>query len=413
MSDSWPALAVVLLISLALVGAIVWLVLGGTTYAARRPESRRRPPRHAFGRDKEAEAPSKRAAIIVNPTKFTDVAAIKRELTATSVRLGWREPLILETTADDPGTGQAEQALEAGVDLVCPLGGDGTIRSVAAALGHTRTPMGLLPRGTGNLLARNLGVPMGDVSAALEVACTGRNKAIDVGWIVLDPPPATAEGRSTTEGLPDDHTTAKDESSSGDEASTEPESSTESESSSEPEFSTEPPVAPGTGTPFLVMAGMGFDAAIMGQTSEPLKERLGWGAYFLTGLQRIFIRRFAVDWSVDGDAQPRLHARTIVFGNCGTLTGGIVLMPEARLDDGSLDAVVVTPKTLVGWGGIAIRVLGRSSREMTQLARATGQRFTATVDTPQAVQVDGDVIGQASTLEVSVEPKSLIVRVSG
>lgn len=374
MSDSWPGLLVAVGLFLLLLALVVGLVLSGSTYrAVRGARGRHRPDRSTFHRDRRARR-LKRSAIIINPTKFDDVAAVTAELTAASTAHGWAEPLVLETTADDPGTGQARQALEEGVDLVCPLGGDGTIRAVAVALAHTRVPMGLLPRGTGNLLARNLDVPLADLPEALRVAFTGRNRAIDVAWVELDP---------------------QDEAASDDEGQAE-----------EPVEG--PPVRR---HPFLVMAGMGLDAAIMGNTSEPLKERLGWVAYALTGLRSIFIRRFGVTWTVDGQEQPRRDARTIVVGSCGTLTGGITLMPEAQVDDGTLDAVVVSPRTIVGWAGLAGRVLSRSRTDTARLTRATGSDIRVVVDRRQLVQVDGDVIGEADRLRLTVDPQALIVRV--
>ena len=75
---------------------------------------------------------------------------------------GWAEPLWLETTAEDTGVGQAREALKAGVDVVIAAGGDGTVRCVAEVLAGTGTPMGLVPLGTGNLLARNVGVDITD-----------------------------------------------------------------------------------------------------------------------------------------------------------------------------------------------------------------------------------------------------------
>lgn len=374
MSESWPALAAALLVSLALVAVVVWLVLTGSTYRARRGTARSRPDRSTFRRDR-SRTRRKRAAIVINPTKFDDLGAITAELAAASTALGWAEPLVLQTTADDPGTGQTRQALEEGVDLVCPLGGDGTIRAVAVALAHTRTPMGLLPRGTGNLLARNLDVPVDDLHEALRVAFTGRNRAIDVAWVELDP----AEEDATSDvGQAEDPVEGE----------------------------------PVRRHPFLVMAGMGFDAAIMDGTSEPLKEKIGWLAYVVTGLRSIFIRRFGVRWSVDGQEQPDRQARTIVVGNCGTLTGGITLMPDARLDDGTIDAVVISPKTLVGWAGLAGRVISRSRQDTTRLTRASGTQVAVTADKQQLVQVDGDVIGEATRLELTVDPSALIVRVA-
>ena len=374
--SDWTLLALAVALCLVLIGIVAALVVAGPDRRAGR-HVKARPERSSFRRKGEHAEVERRAAIIINPTKVSDVAAIRGELAAASRELGWAEPLFIETTIDDPGTGQARQARAEGVDLVCPLGGDGTIRAVAVALAGTRTPMGLLPRGTGNLLARNLDLPVGlDLVSALRVACSGRNRAIDVAWIEFDP----AEEEAMQDG----------------------------DQAEEPVEG--PPVKRHA---FLIMAGMGFDAAIMGNTTEEMKKRVGWTAYFVTGFRSIFIKRFRVHWSIDGQEQTPVLARTILFGNCGTLTGGIRLIPSARLDDGMVDGVVVAPKTLIGWGSVAVRVLGRSERDNNDLIRTTGSTYTARVDDVHPVQVDGDVIGEASWLRVTVDKQALIVRVPG
>ena len=374
MSGSWLLLLLAVLLCLLLLAVVLALVV--TDPGPRGGRGRRvRPPRSAFRRSAKGGEPARRqrAAIIVNPTKVTDVAVARDELAAVCERLGWDAPLVIETTAEDPGTGQTRQALEAGVDLVCPLGGDGTVRAVAVALAGTRTPLGLLPRGTGNLLARNLDIPFPDITAAMEVACTGRNRPIDVAWLEMPP---REEERVEDEGQAD------------------------------------PPVeGPRVDRHlFLVMAGMGFDAEIMEATSEELKDRAGWSAYFMTGIRKLFVKRFAVRYSVDGQAQDEVAARTIVFGNCGTLTGGIQLMPRAEIDDGQLDCVVVSPRTIIGWGSIAGRVLSRSTRDARELIRTTGESFEVETDDEHAVQVDGDVLGTADRLVITVDRQALIVR---
>src|SRR5699024_1263381 len=311
------------------------------------------------------------------PSKFKDPAATKAELTTASTELGWQEPLFIETTIEDPGTGQARQALEEGVDVVCPLGGDGTIRAVAVALAHTHTPMGLLPRGTGNLLARNLDIPFGaDLVAALKVAYNGRNKPIDVAWLELDPVEET-----------------------------------ETEDAGQAERPVEGPSV--DRHPFLVMAGMGFDAEIMSGTSEDFKAKVGWISYFVTGARKLFIKRFRVRLTVDGESRSPARARSVIFCNCGTLQGGIQLVPTARIDDGLLDGVIVAPKTIIGWGSIAVRVLGRSTRNATELTRSSAGVYTAEVEARRPVQVDGDVIGEATRVRATVDDRALIVRVAG
>src|SRR5690606_31784764 len=96
---------------------------------------------------------------------------------------GWAKSLWLETSEADPGVGQARRALAEGADVVITAGGDGTVRAVAQGLQNTGVPLALLPSGTGNLLARNLGLDVNAsrMEASVELAFTGVDTAIDVG----------------------------------------------------------------------------------------------------------------------------------------------------------------------------------------------------------------------------------------
>jgi diacylglycerol kinase (ATP) len=329
----------------------------------RRRRGRTRPPRAHFRPADEASpvvTPRKRAAIVVNPTKFDDVAAVRQRVGELCDEAGWEEPLWLETTAQDTGFGQAQQALAADVDLVCALGGDGTVRCVASALVGTDTPLGLLPRGTGNLLARNLGVPVDDLDEALVVALTGRNKRVDVGRLLVN---ASGEHEH-----PDEHV-------------------------------------------FLVMAGLGFDAAIMDGAPERLKARVGWLAYGVSGVKNLKGTQFRARVTVDDDAEFTRRARTVVIGNCGKLTGGLVLLPEAEVTDGWLDAVILSPNGLPGWVAVAARVLSRRARGSERVDHRRMKQISVRINRPEAVQLDGDTIGRARAISARVDPLALIVRV--
>ncbi|MDO5684155.1 MAG: diacylglycerol kinase family protein, partial [Propionibacteriaceae bacterium] len=113
-----------------------------------------------------------RAAVIFNPTKVErdDLAQV---IDPAASAAGWSESLWLETAEDDPGTGMAKEAVDAGCDVVIAVGGDGTIRSVAEGLRGSGVPMALCPQGTGNLLARNLELTLDNLEESIDAAFNG------------------------------------------------------------------------------------------------------------------------------------------------------------------------------------------------------------------------------------------------
>jgi diacylglycerol kinase (ATP) len=292
-------------------------------------------------------------AVVANPIRIEP--GTRRRIESVCASLGWAPPLWLETTVEDPGTGQARIAIERGADVVLACGGDGTVRAVAQALAGTGVAMGLVPAGTGNLLARTLGNP-DNVTAAVRVALTGDDRKIDVGRVRVD---------------------------DGDEEHV-----------------------------FLVMAGTGFDAAIMESTPEALKVRVGPLAYVISGLRAMRGRRTRVSLTLDGDQPVRRRTRTVLVGNSGTLLGGLVLMPRATVDDGVLDVVNIAPKTLAGWVAVAGRVISRRGDGNARVEHWQARSIVIEAEAPQPSQLDGDPIGDATRLEIRVEPAALVMRVA-
>ena len=123
-----------------------------------------------------------RAAVVVNPTKLDDDEAFRKSVRRVMDDHGWDEPLWLETTPEDPGRGQAESAVSAGIGLVLACGGDGTVTACAEGITGTGIPLAIIPMGTGNLLARNIGLPMG-LEEALAIALGGVQQPIDAGRV--------------------------------------------------------------------------------------------------------------------------------------------------------------------------------------------------------------------------------------
>jgi diacylglycerol kinase family enzyme len=284
-----------------------------------------------------------RSAVVVNPSKVTDLDGRRREICAALADAGWPEPLWLETTPEDPGCGQTAEAVQSGAEVVFACGGDGTVMACAGTLAGTEVALAILPSGTGNLLATNLNLPT-RVADGIRVATTGTRRRIDLGSC----------GR----------------------------------------------------TYFTVMAGMGFDAQMIDATSEDLKRRFGWRAYVLAALKHLRHRPMRVRIRLDGGAPIRRRARTVLVGNVGKLQGGIPLLPDAQPDDGWLDVAVLTPHTIGHWLTLAWHVL-RRRRDVARMETFRARHVEVFSNRPQPRELDGDLIEPARTLDVTIRPAAL------
>jgi diacylglycerol kinase family enzyme len=161
----------------------------------------------------------------------------------------------------------------------------------------------------------------------------------------------------------------------------------------------------------MVMAGMGLDAAIMEGVNDTIKQKVGWIAYVISALKSLMIPAVRVDISVDGGDFTRHRARTVVVGNVGSLQAGMPLLPDAAIDDGMLDVVVLHPQRFLSWLPLAFRVLTKRPRIDDTINRMTGQTVVirAASDTPR--QLDGDSIGPGKELRMECIHGRLLVRV--
>ncbi|KQR11824.1 diacylglycerol kinase family protein [Cellulomonas sp. Leaf334] len=378
--EAWVAVcaAVVALSSLLLVG-ILWLRQRELRRRIESPRSGRGARELRLARD--VEATGQLVAFVANPSK-QDVPALRTSVLAACAEQGLPEPLWFETTIADPGVGQTRAAVERGADVVVAIGGDGTVRAVAEGLVGTGVPMGLIPLGTGNLLARNLDLPLSDPMAALRTALEGRDRTIDVGWLrvhrwqseIDDPVVDAAE--ALPDELPRDHI-------------------------------------------FLVIAGLGFDAAMVADTDEQLKARVGWIAYFVSGMRHLHGRRTRVHVRLDDQPMTSTRLRSLLIGNCGKLPGGITLLPDALLDDGWLDiAAIDTRGGIAGWAQLFGEVMLQGAGVRNDLPAKIGridhtraQEVRVVVQGGEHVQVDGDIVGRVTELSARVDHAALVVRV--
>lgn len=312
---------------------------------------------------------STRIAIIWNPTK-TDRETLESGLTEAIGEDSAPEVRWWETTPEDAGQGVTERAIAEGADLVIAAGGDGTVRAVAEHLADSGADadLGIVPLGTGNLLARNLDVPIGDVAAALTRALNGPAAPVDVGWVDVD-----------TDTGPERHA-------------------------------------------FVVMVGFGIDAHMISETDDDLKDKAGWIAY-VESLGRALSASEVIPFriTVDDGSVRDIEGHTLLVANCGRLQGGIALLPDADPSDGELDFLLLSAEGLGEWLGTMKTMIWdnglkrlisdadeATSTESVDQGRAT--RVEVTLTQPRAFEIDGEQVGEATAFRVEIEPAAIRVR---
>lgn len=309
----------------------------------------------------------------------------RRKLSAAiSVALlskSWEPVLWFPTTAAETGGQQALRALAQGATHILVAGGDGTVRTVLEAVAHNQAgpdalnpdaTVGIIPIGTGNVLARNLKVELGDINIAVARALFGNRYAIDLGLARI----IAADG-SRSEKL------------------------------------------------FAVMAGLGLDAKIMQNTSKKLKRAIGWVAYIDGGLRALPTLFENMQVAVDSREPRRLKLVSLLIGNAGWLPGNISLMPDAKLDDGLLDVAAIGPRRFwnwidfwgrVTWANALLRPnkVGRQLLDATAnvktLENLTGSKIRVTPERNIHLQLDGDTFGLVAEAEFEVMPRAVTMR---
>jgi diacylglycerol kinase (ATP) len=319
------------------------------------------------------DALRKQAAVVFNPDKVA-LPKLKRAVNAAAKEAGWLPPIWLETSEKDPGQGQTARAIRRGAVLIVVAGGDGTVRAVGEALRDTPVALAIVPSGTGNLLARNLNLSPASLDQSARTAFTGADRAIDLGVATF-----TRKGGASEEHV------------------------------------------------FLVMAGIGLDAKMIANTNSRLKKRVGWLAYVDAGFRSLpEVLPIRLLYQLDGSPERTVNAHTIIVGNCGALQGGILLLPDAELDDGIFDIVLLRPRGRFGWlriwnkvtwenGVLRKSFVGRKiidlSPDVKDVTYLRGKDLSLRVEEPQGIQLDGDEFGDVVAVHTWIEPDALTVRV--
>ncbi len=270
------------------------------------------------------------------------------ELRSVLARAGV-EPLWFEVPKSKKAPGAAREAVAQGADLVFVWGGDGTVQRCLDALADEPATVAILPAGTANLLATNLGIPR-DVAAAVEVGLHGRRRALDLGRM--------------------------------------------------------------NGEHFAVMAGAGLDALMIRDADRGLKDRAGRLAYVWTGLRNVTsgnVRKVRMKVDVDGERWFDGEASCVLVGNVSTIVGGLSPFEHARPDDGLLEVGVVEAEGALQWA----RVFGRMAVgkvDRSPLTRTTsGRRIDVKAEAELPFELDGGHRGESRKLKIRLKPAAIRV----
>jgi diacylglycerol kinase (ATP) len=260
---------------------------------------------------------------------------------------GVAEPFWREVPKSRYAPDQVRRALDEGAELVFAWGGDGMVQRCADVLAGTDASLAIVPAGTANLFATNIGIPR-NIEQAVRIGLGGRRARFDVGTF--------------------------------------------------------------NGERFVVMAGAGFDAAMIRDAADGgLKERLGRVAYVLSGSENLRTKPFRAEITVDGALWYKGKASCILVGNVGELIGGVEVFDDARPDDGKLDVGLATADGLLEWARVVARTATGSVSESPFARTTKAHSVKVKLDRKVRYELDGGDRKKLKSFKVKAEPASLSV----
>ena len=258
---------------------------------------------------------------------------------------GIGHPMWSEVSKSRNAPPQVRRAVEAGADLVFAWGGDGMVQQCVDVLAGTDTSLAIIPAGTANLFASNLGIPA-DIEEAVALGLHGERRRFDTGRF--------------------------------------------------------------NGERFAVMAGAGFDAAMI-RDSGALKDRIGRVAYLLGGSENLRLKTFGTVIKVDGVTWYEGKASCILLGNVGKLFGGVEAFEGARPDDGVLELGVVTAEGVAQWARTIARTAVGSAARSPFVQTTSARSVKVKLDRKVRYELDGGDRTKVKSFKVKVEPAAVSV----
>jgi len=284
-----------------------------------------------------------RVAVVAHAEKTLGggLPELRRVLEAAGVD----DPLWYEVPKAKRASEQVCRALDEGAELVFAWGGDGTVRRCIDALAGSSASLAVLPAGTANLFATNLGIPR-DIERAVAVGLRGDRRRLDVGRF-------------------------EDER-------------------------------------FAVMAGAGFDAAMI-RDADALKARVGRAAYLWSGSRNLRAESFGAEIAVDGTDWYEGDVTCVLLGNLGDVFGGVEVFPDARPDDGMLELGIVTAEGLVQWARTLARTAIGDPSKSPFVRSTKAKTVKVRLDRKVRYELDGGDRSKVKSFDVKVEAGALSV----
>jgi len=270
------------------------------------------------------------------------------ELRSELAKHGIETPLWFEVPKSKKAPKRVKQALDEGAELILAWGGDGTVQRCIDAMAGSDATLAVVPAGTANLFASNLGIPK-DIAEAVRIALGGASRKIDVGKM--------------------------------------------------------------QGERFGVMAGAGLDARMIRDADGGLKDRLGRLAYVWTGLKNTRAPAFRAKIQVDGTQWYEGEASLVLAGNLGEVFAGVEAFEDADPDDGRLDLGVVHAEGLVEWARTAARAAVGKPSDSPFVQQTTARTVQVKLDRKVPYELDGGERDPVKRFEIEVEPAAIEVRV--
>lgn len=268
------------------------------------------------------------------------------ELRRVLAAAGVADPLWCEVSKSRKAPREVRRFLDKGAELLFVWGGDGLVQRCVDVVAGSDTRVAVIPAGTSNLLARNLGIPE-NVEEAVAVGLNGARRVLDVG-----------------------------------------------------RFNNER---------FVVMAGSGVDAAMIRAVDGTLKRRLGRAAYIWAGLKSLRSKPFGAEIRVDGVGWFKGEATCILIGNVGALLGGIEVFAGAEPDDGMLDVGVVTAEGLGQWSRTIARTVATTADASPFVQSVKARSVKVKLDRKVLYELDGGDREKTKGFKVEVEPAAVTV----